>query len=470
MKGAKLEKAIISYLDGTLSEPECRELQQTLLRDRAARDLYRQHAQLQQSFIFRYSQAARAAKKRPSIAELQHRQQQKRNFKLALGAAAAAIVAIGIALQFIFVSPSPSIATVESTPGTQYTIHHTQNDKGEGKAVSSGQLAPGSTIELSQGMLEVTLEKGVRAVFLAPASFQLIDEKLLYLNRGTAWFRVEEEGQGFKVVTRQFSATDLGTEFGIIAAPHQPDEVHVFEGKVQVSTSHKNGMEETLGAGQSRKCSAIGMLDEIVSSPATFLKELPQAAPDNLIFNGGFELGNHPADRNWGEPASASILPGWAFSPGITIARRSANGKPGYGEGSTNILSSTADTQLGFNVNPQGRPDPASATIRQTFPTIPGQTYRVTFEMGAFIHAPNTMELFTAIFDGADHNSSTGTLLAHHTERRTPSQGHGYNPPAAFTFTAASTRATIVFTETSNNSNGADVTLDNIRIHQTTDR
>lgn len=463
MKGPKLEKAIMSYLDGTLPELECRQLQETLKQDRAARDLYRQHAQLQQSFIFRYSQAARAAKRRPSIAEIHHRHQQRRNIKLALGAAAVALIAIGLSLQFIFVSPPDTIASLKSTRGTQYSIHHNKQNE---EAINGSDLAPGSTVELSQGTLEITLENGVRSIILAPASFELIDEKRLYLHRGTAWFQVGEEGHGFQVITHQFTVTDLGTEFGVIAQPRESGQVHTFTGSIIVQTSTQNGEQETLTAGQSRLCNTKGQLSEIPSSASAFLKELPKETSDNLLINGGFELGNTPADLNWGEPANSALLPGWTYSPGITLALRSENGKLGFGNGRENILSSTKDTQLGFNVNPDGRPDPANATIRQTFPTIPGQKYTVSFEMGAVMHMPRTMELFAAIYDGADHNSATGIILAHHVERRKPSEGHGFNPATSFTFTAASTSATIVFTETSGNSNSADVTLDNVRVEK----
>ncbi|GAA5495900.1 hypothetical protein Rhal01_02081 [Rubritalea halochordaticola] len=463
MRGPKLEKAIMSYFDGTLDELECRQLQDTLKRDRAARDLYRQHAELQQSFLFRYSQATQAAKKRPSIAEIHHHQQQRRNVKMALGAAAAALIAIAISLQFIFVSPPTTIASLESSRGSQFSIQHHLQD---GEDVNGAELAPGSTVELTQGTLEITLDKGVRSIILAPASFELIDEKRLYLYRGTAWFHVEKEAHGFQVITHQFTVTDLGTEFGVIAHPKESDQVHLFQGSVMVRTSTQSPDEETLSAGQARICTPKGQLSEIPSSTSSFLTKLPEESSQNLLINGNFELGNPPADKDWGEPANAALLPGWTWSPGITVASRSTNGKPGFGNGQRNIHSSTRDTQLAFNVNPRNRPDPADATIRQTFATVPGQRYTVSFEMGANLFSNTSLELFAAVYDGADHNSATGTLLGTHTQRRNAEDGSGYNPPTSFTFTAASTSATLVFTETSNNSESADLCLDNVSVNK----
>ena len=85
------------------------------------------------------------------------------------------------------------------------------------------------------------------------------------------------------------------------------------------------------------------------------------------------------------------------------------------------------------------------------------------FGMGAFFfRRDNSLEITASVHDGAD--PATGRLLGRMTERRSAAAGNGYNAPVTFTFTASSATTTLVFTETSANTDDADPVIDNISV------
>jgi ferric-dicitrate binding protein FerR (iron transport regulator) len=125
------------------------------------------------------------------------------------------------------------------------------------------------------------------------------------------------------------------------------------------------------------------------------------------------------------------------------------------------IFSSTADRQVGFHAAARGRPDPEGSSIYQSFLTEPGREYEVEFEMGGIFFHNAQVEVTASVHDGVGPG---GNPLAQHVERRSRQSGNGYNPPARFRFVAASSATTLVFTETSNDSENADPVLDNVTV------
>ncbi len=222
--------------------------------------------------------------------------------------------------------------------------------------------------------------------------------------------------------------------------------------------------EASLAAGQARSCDPIGRLKAVAPRPEDFLTKLPDYPAGELIANGDFEAGNTPTDQNTGPDgpdATAGLLPSWTFGPAVGVALNTENGTLGFGNGTTNIVSSTGDVQLGFLDDAYGPPDPGSSSIRQTFATVPGTKYRVAFEMGAIFFLNHTMEVTASVYDG---DRATGAPLGQLAETRAQNDGNGYNDPTSFTFTAASTRSTLVFVETSANTKAANPAIDNVSV------
>jgi len=457
MTRSELDHAIQASFDGTLTEAGCLELRAVLKSDPAARALYYQYADLHQSLTYRISRIT-SFDSAKSLADIRLHLQGRRTARMTILAAAAALVILGVVLKLTFVSREPALATFRGATGSLYTIEHAAGNDG-----AAGRLSEGSIVNLSQGTFEFTLGNGTRGVVLAPAEFELRSEKEMHLEHGTAWFEVSAQGKGFQVSTPELSVTDLGTEFGILADPEAGDEVHVFSGSVEARGQRGDG--ETLTTGQARRSGPTGLLETIPAKPGKFLVRLPDEKRSSLIVNGDFESGSDPDDKNFGAKATAALLPGWNFGRDVKVALRSANGVLGLGAGRRNLISSTADAQISFrNTSPPGyeigtRDD----SLWQTFATTPFQEYEVRFEMGGYFVAgrKGDLQITAAVYDGT---AISGQPLGQLSDTRT-GQGHGsigYNRPVSFTFTARSAQTTLVFTETSANSERAAPALDNV--------
>ncbi len=454
MTRSDLDHAIQSSFDGTLSEAECLELRAVLKSDPAARALYYEYAGLQQSLVFRISGFSPIDVAR-GFADIRLRIQNRRTKRVSMIAAAAVIVAALVAMQLIFVSDPPVIATYEVAPGSVFTIEGV--DSGEG---TTEGLSEESVVKLTQGSFELVLRDGTRGVVVAPAKFQLRDEKELDLSYGTVWVRVSDEGKGFRVKTPEFLVTDLGTKFGVRSLQNAADEVHVFSGSVEVSTP--SGTKETLVGGEARLRISSKRLLSIPVAPGHFLTELPT---NQVHFvNGNFEEGTRPDDANFGSKATSALLPGWSFGRDIAVTFNSSSGKLGHGYYNDTIVSSTADVQVGFHNGPYsytvGTPDDS---IWQTFTTVPGQQYEVSFEMGGFFSSQGNLRITATIYNGS---ATSGSALAQTSASRSGKgpADNGYNKPTQFTFTAQSGLTTLALTETSPNSKVSAPAIDNVSV------
>lgn len=454
MTRKELDHAIQSAFDGTLTEAECLALREEMKSDPAARALYYQYAALEQSLVYRISRftTVDAAK---SLADVRQRVQSRRILRFTISAVAAVLVVTLITLQLILVDP-PVLASYRVETGSLYTIENTE----PGKKSSSEGLSEDSIVNLTRGSFEFTLRNGIRSVVLAPARLQLRNEMEMDLSYGTVWVEVSKDGKGFRVKTPEFLVTDLGTRFGVLSATDSPDEVHVLSGKVEVRV--QSGAVESLGEGQARLILSDGKLQSIPVDPGHFLSELPK----ELLFNGDFESGVRPDDADYGEKATAALLPGWNFGRNVSVTLNTSNGTLGHGQGNSAIVSSTQDVQVGFRSDTKndGAATPDGA-IWQSFATVPGQRYEVSFEMGGIFGVVGDLRVTTKVYDGL---STSGRPLAQASDSRAGvgRADSGYNPPKKFVFTARSRSATLLLAETSANSKVSGPAIDNVAVRK----
>lgn len=456
MKHPELDRRIQRCFDGEAEDGEMLALREVLKRDPEARKLYFEHAGLHQALDYRLSRS-RISETAGAMTEARLRLQARRSARISLIAAAAAVVIAAVALRLVLVPAPEPVARLEAANGSIFSVSRS------GGETNSGKLEEGSLVRLSQGALELSFAHGSRAVILAPAIFAVQGPDRLRLDQGTAWFRIEKEGIGFEVTTPELRVNDLGTEFGIVAGDKVSDEVHVFEGRVRAASLNPLRQEVILSGGQSRASGPAGRLFSLESRPEAFLVRLPGAASDGLIVNGGFESGTPPPNLTYGAQATPALLPGWRFGGEITLVRATSEGRPGYGEREFTILSSTGDTQLGFNANLPGRPPAEDVTVLQSFATTPGREYEVSFEMGGVFFAPHSVEITAVVRGGAGRG---GAVLARHVEERRHDAGHGYNPRVRFRFAADSSFSTLVLTETSLATESADPVIDNVEVRE----
>lgn len=452
----EIDIAIQRAFDGTLAEAECVALRAILKSDPSARALYCEHAGIHQALIYRLSRGS-AVQKVGSLVTTRRKSRIHHRFRIVSAAAAALALCAGLALKL---HSARSVATYQGTLGSRFTL---ENSADSLVGSVSGSLRKGATVNLTQGSLELITRNGARGIVLAPAIVHLQSESRVFLQQGTAWFRVEKKARGFQVTTPRMVVTDFGTEFGVVSHLDAGAEVHVFSGQVESGGIDSPESGDRLASGQARSCDQSGKLSEIAMRPGDFLTDLPAVGSGGLIANGDFEAGNKPGDHRFGVKPSPAVLPSWSYGSGVSVGLRDDTGKPGYGENGTTVASPTADVQIGFQDDTVGMPPADAVTVRQTFSTVPGTGYEVEFGMGAFFfRRDNSLEITASVHDGTD--PATGRLLGRMAERRLSSAGNGYNAPATFTFTASSATTTLVFTETSGNTDDADPVIDNISV------
>ena len=97
------------------------------------------------------------------------------------------------------------------------------------------RLQVGSSLQLTEGLAEVTFSSGAVVVVRGPADLQLLSPMHVVANRGTVRARVGEEATGFVIETPNADVVDLGTEFGVNVSEAGTTDVVVFEGAVDLA-------------------------------------------------------------------------------------------------------------------------------------------------------------------------------------------------------------------------------------------
>ena len=271
-----LTKLIEQWFDNTISDNDLACLKAELLANKEALahyvDLTEIHSLL--------SQTEAAAQPQANVVPMERivRRQRRKTVRIATFAAAA-LVMIGVMVMTVLIVPEKQHGlTFDISPSTQFILTH--SSIGE-DAPTGMTMLEGSQLVLSQGTVELTFGTGVKSIVMAPADMTLHEDNKLYLNQGTAWFQVPEGAEGFQVTTQNLDIVDLGTEFGVITNPDEDgqDEVHVFKGKVEVTSLRYSDETITLTADQARSYDPVGSLEEIQCTPEAFLASLPDSLP-----------------------------------------------------------------------------------------------------------------------------------------------------------------------------------------------
>ncbi len=269
MNQRELEHHLQELFDGRLEGQAFENLQQALRDDPTAREAYREYLHLHHALEFRTKGVDRLnVIPMESVVE----RRQRRTMRNA-GLAAVALLVLGALVMALVAShqPNPTL-TFNTAPGTEISISHS----GKGEDAPEGMvLEPGSRLKVITGTVELEFSSGVRGIVRGPADLTLQREDLLELTNGTVWFEVPKKAIGFKVNTPDLTLTDLGTEFGIISEPNFLDEVHVFDGKVEIN--NRNGLKKTelLNAGHARFAGPDGRWEKTTLRRDHFLDKLP---------------------------------------------------------------------------------------------------------------------------------------------------------------------------------------------------
>ncbi|NWK55740.1 hypothetical protein HW115_08970 [Verrucomicrobiaceae bacterium N1E253] len=277
-----LESRIQTMLDGTISEEEFRHLEDELIANPEARQIYYSYISLHQGLEFRLSRSSSTSSASGThaiqgLAESRLKRQRARARKLAVISAAALILISLVSMRFFLIQEQASSNPLDfkTSPGTLFTLTHSSPEAAEQGFI----LEKESRLQISQGSVELNFPSGVRAIVQAPADLTLHNDNQLYLGTGTGWFHVPEQARGFTVITREMKIIDLGTKFGVVSTPQTDDEIHVFKGMVEAIALHGVKKKTTLTAGQAALVRPYGRFHTIEPNTSAFPTELPRTLP-----------------------------------------------------------------------------------------------------------------------------------------------------------------------------------------------
>jgi len=162
---------------------------------------------------------------------------------VAYGAVAAIVVLIALLMWPTAdrVSPQPSV--VSSPEMSAFTLNG-QVDAiwaagGEPRGIFQGavqQIASTRRLQLQSGWVELLSRQGARIIVEGPATFELASTEELTLHLGKLSAFCPPGAEGLAVVTSRGRVVDLGTRFGVVVAPQQDVEIHVFDGAVDAQS------------------------------------------------------------------------------------------------------------------------------------------------------------------------------------------------------------------------------------------
>jgi hypothetical protein len=282
MNDHELESEIFALLDGELDAARVKRLEARLLGDPLAREAYRSCTYFHSALSTR----VRGGDRVEGWSIIPHDKivamQRRRSVSFSLAAAVALLLVVGSLLWLRISHGDESRGyAFQVTPGSQFSLTH----PGGREDHEPDELLPGSRMRMSEGNIECMLEHGVRMLVEAPFDLTLQADGDVQLDEGTAWFHVPEQGRGFRVATRELEVVDLGTEFGVDSSPFRDDEVHVFQGRVSVTSLNPLRGDILLRAGEAVSTDAAGRLHPLPPDRSLFLVTLPPQLKEPAVYH-----------------------------------------------------------------------------------------------------------------------------------------------------------------------------------------
>ncbi len=186
-------------------------------------------------------------------------------------AAAAAVVLIG---WLAYRGLRPGISNIPVMANVRFSADAVWQLDKEFKQLDGGVgLVKGSTLRLRQGQADILTGGTMSALIDGPATLTVVSETVFGLSAGRGRFRMENPDAKLEVTTPSISAVDLGTEFGVEVRAGQPDEMHVFDGKVRMRING-NSDGEVLTTGEAGRVSGDREIARISTDEARFLRHL----------------------------------------------------------------------------------------------------------------------------------------------------------------------------------------------------
>ncbi|TWT84458.1 FecR protein [Planctomycetes bacterium CA13] len=105
------------------------------------------------------------------------------------------------------------------------------------------------TLHLESGLVELALLNGATVIVDGPAKLELVSRLRGVLHHGKVRCFVPPAAQGFTLETTETRYVDLGTEFGVEVTLDGREELHVFDGEVEVHPRGVDGPPKLIESG-----------------------------------------------------------------------------------------------------------------------------------------------------------------------------------------------------------------------------
>ncbi|MEI9897911.1 MAG: LamG-like jellyroll fold domain-containing protein [Chthoniobacter sp.] len=333
MDTARLERLLDQYLDEALTSGEKTELEQMLRASPQARQTFwshaRFHALLRESGAEGQGRELATELRRPWWqAWAQGAGDLFSNRGLILAAAALVLAFAGIAWE-----RRQADATRDQTTSAVAVLTQAVDVEwapGDETHTVGGALSPG-WLRLKAGLAQIEFNDGARIIVEGPAELEIRSRAEAFCRDGCLSAQVPAAAHGFKIASSRMTVVDLGTAFGF-ETHDGAAEVHVFEGKVQLTDTGTAPQRELL-AGQALGVDAGGTWREFAATTALF----PNA--DALEQKAASSWQRRAAEWKQASGAlqgDASLILHYTFEGGSTFERRLPNvarGEPRATEG-----------------------------------------------------------------------------------------------------------------------------------------
>jgi len=209
--------------------------------------------------------------------------------------------------------PAPVVPVAQLTQ-----THQCVWDKGDKPLPVGKDLFAGEQLRLSEGLVEITFDKGAKVLLKGPATFDASSNGQGFLHAGSLVANVPKGSEGFTVRTPNATVIDLGTEFGVFVEDEKGiAEVQVFQGNVELQTAAQGKPQKTscqrVQAGGAVRITLVGqkgaspVISKITPPVNRFVRRMPSTPVEAIVadFSGG--EGNTQVDQFPGVAGS-----GWA--------------------------------------------------------------------------------------------------------------------------------------------------------------
>ncbi|MCB1076585.1 MAG: hypothetical protein KDM64_02050 [Verrucomicrobiae bacterium] len=232
-----------AWIDGTASAGDLRELNNLLNGDPEACECYLDLVELHA--VLMHDQAGDAQVPRPAevlpfsqSGELSRKPRSMNRrpgrFWVATAAAAAALMAnlavfwwqTGSGEQSGGLAADDGVAVLSRTVDPEWPDE--VSPRGEGDAVPAGRF------EIRSGLAQLEFFSGATVIVEGPAVLDLESAWRMACQSGRLRAFVPEPAQGFTIVTPDYQAVDLGTEFALSVGSDGRSEVHVVDGEIRL--------------------------------------------------------------------------------------------------------------------------------------------------------------------------------------------------------------------------------------------